>query len=228
MSPPDLDIEHLSESDLHALANAQETDWATLDLIVKYYLTEELLLQKVVAHPNVRKTTLNYIRLFVPALLAASLGLSQVSPEIFTPEAEEAFERERVVAISQLKIPEKIHLAMKGNREARTLLLKDPNRLVSLAVLESPKITDEEIEKVAQSKNMQEEVLRTVARNPAWIRRYPVIEALANNPKTPLSLSISFLKSLRGKDLERLSKNKGIPSALRNTAIKMLESKKTK
>ena len=225
MSVPDLDIEHLSESELHVLADAPETDATVLDLIVKYYLTDEALLQKIVRHPKVEKMTLNYIRLFASAALSLALGLSPADAAALLPTWEEVAEHERITAISQLSIPEKIHLAMKGNRQARVLLIKDPNRIVALAVLESPKLTDDEVEQVAQSKNTQEEVLRTIAKNLAWTKRYPIIEALANNPKTPLSLSIGFLKNLRGKDLERLSKNKGVPSALRNTALKMLQTR---
>jgi hypothetical protein len=221
----DAEIEHLPEEALYALAESPETDSATIDLIAKYFLTTEPLLKKIVQHPNVLPTTISYIRLFVAPAFLADLGFAPRSIAPLENEVEEE-QQERTRLVEQLKVPEKIKLAMKGNKDARTILIRDANRLVMMAVLENPRLTDEEVEKVAQSKNLPEEVLRAVARNAAWIRRYPVVEALANNPKTPLSLSIGFLKSLRGKDLERLSKNKGIPAALRNTATKMLVVKR--
>lgn len=198
-----------------------------LDAIAKYFLTTDPLIQKIVAHPNVEKTTINYIRLFVSPASLAFLGLSPrtvIHPE---PELEEMTHK-RVMVIGQLKTPEKIQLALKGNKEARTLLLKDPNRQVVMAVLESPRLTDDEIDGMAKSKNMSEEVLRTMSRNPAWMRKYPVMEGLVNNPKTPLPISLGFLKNLRIKDLERLSKNKGVSSVLRTTAVKMLMVKGVK
>ena len=222
---PRLDIEQVSESTLHFLAESAETDGALLDLMAKYFLTSEKLLQKIVSHPHVEKTTVNYIRLFVSPAVLSFLGLSQKTAFPSEPEIEEV-EQKRIMAIGHLRIPEKIQLALKGNREARVLLLKDPNRQVVMAVLASPKLTDEEVDGVAKSKNMSEEALRVVARNPAWVKRYSITEALANNPKTPLSISLGFLKHLRAKDLERLSKNKGISAALRTTALKMLHTRR--
>ena len=219
--PTDVDIEQIPEETLYAVAEDPKTDGATLDLIAKYFLTTDALIQKVVAHPHVEKTTLNYIRLFVSP---ASLAFSGLSPNAMPlPESDvEDISQKRVMAIGSLKVPEKIQLALKGNKEARTLLLKDPNRQVFMAVVASPRLTDEEVDNMAQSKNMPDEVLRAMARNPAWVRRYSVTSGLVNNPKTPLAVSLGFLKNLRAKDLERLSKNKGVPAALRTTAFKMV------
>ncbi len=225
---PRLDIEQVQESTLYFLAEHPDTDGAFLDLIAKYFLTTDPLIQKIVAHPNVEKTTLNYIRLFVSPASLALFGLSPKTATLPEPELLEEVMQKRVMAIGQLRVPEKIQLALKGNKEARTLLLKDPNRQVVMAVVESPRLTDDEIEGMAKSKNMSEEVLRAMARNPAWMRRYPVMEGLVNNPKTPLPLSLGFLKNLRVKDLERLSKNKGVSSVLRTTAVKMLTAKGVK
>jgi len=222
---PRLDIEQVQESTLYFLAEHPETDGPLLDLIAKYFLTTEPLLKKIVQHPNVEKTTLNYIRLFVSPAVLAFLGLSPKTAML--PESElEAVTQNRAVAIGSLSVPEKIKLALKGNKEARVLLLRDPNRQVVMAVLESPKLTDEEVDNIAQSRNVSEDVLRTMARNRVWVQRYAVTAALVNNPKTPLSISLDFLKHLRGKDLERIVKNKGISATLRTTAIKMLDKRR--
>lgn len=226
---PRLDVEQIQESTVYFLAEHPDTEGTMLDTIAKYFLTTDPLIQKIVAHPNVEKTTLNYIRLFVSPAALAFLGLSPRTAILSEPEPElEEMTHKRVMLIGQLKTPEKIQLALKGNKEARTLLLKDSNRQVVMAVLESPRLTDDEIDGMAKSKNMSEEVLRTMSRNPAWMRKYPVMEGLVSNPKTPLPISLGFLKSLRIKDLERLSKNKGVSSVLRTTAVKLLMAKGVK
>jgi hypothetical protein len=221
---PRLDVEQLQESTLFFLAESVETEGATLDLMAKYFLTTEPLIKKIVRHPRVLSATLNYIRLFGPASILASdvFPSSNVKETLSDPEILQ----KRVAEIEHLRIPEKIQLALKGNREARLLLLRDPNRQVALAVLSSPKLTDEEVEIVAESRNVSEEVLRTVARNAAWTRRYAVREALTRNPKTPLSFSMTFLKGLRQQDMTRLAKDKGVPAAIRTTAAKMLAIKR--
>ncbi|MBI3358678.1 MAG: hypothetical protein HY201_01010 [Nitrospirae bacterium] len=224
---PRLDVEQLQETTLYFLAENPATDGTVLDLMAKYFLTTEKLLQKIVQHPHVEKTTLNFIRLFVSPSSLAFLGFPEQTHVLLEPALQE-MEQKRVTAIGGLRVPEKIQLALKGNKEARTLLLRDPNRQVFMAVLESPRLTDEEVDNLAQSKNTSEEILRAMARNPAWVRRHSVTEALVNNPKTPLSVSLGFLKTLRVKDLERLSKNKGIPAALRTTAFKMVLKKGAK
>ncbi len=221
---PRLDVEQLQESTLFFLAESPETEGATLDLIAKYFLTTEPLIKKIVRHPHVEQATLNYIRLFGPASIfdSDSLPFSDFNDTLSDSEILQ----KRVAAIEHLRVPEKIQLALKGNREARLLLLRDPNRQVALAVLASPKLTDEEVEIVAESRNVSEEVLRTIARNAAWTRRYTVREALTRNPKTPLSFSMTFLKGLRQQDMSRLAKDKGVPAAIRTTAAKMLATKR--
>lgn len=220
---PRLDIEQLEESTLFFLAASPATDGPLLDLIAKYYLTSDALIEKLLHHPHLAETTLNYIRLFgPPGILPISehLDSSRTAP---IPEAE--IQQKRVMTIGQLRTPEKIQLALKGNREARLLLIKDTDRTVASAVLQSPKLTEEEVEKIAQSRNVSEDVLRIVSRNTAWTKSYSIRDALASNPKTPLAISLVFLKGLRASDLNRLSKDKGIPSALRSTAVKMVAIK---
>jgi len=210
---------------VYFLAEHPDTSGAFLDLIAKYFLTTDLLIQKVVAHPHVQQTTLNYIRLFVSPATLAFLGFLPKTPILPEPELEMEVVKKRVIAIGQLRVPERIQLALKGNKEARTLLLKDPNRQVVMAVVESPRLTDDEIDGMAKSKNMSGEVLCAMARNPIWMSRYSVMEGLVTNPKTPLPVSLGFLKNLRVKDLEKLSKNRGVPAVLRTTAMKMLTAK---
>lgn len=119
----------------------------------------------------------------------------------------------------------KVALAVKGNGEVRQILIRDKNRLIAAKVLENPRVTDSEIESFARSTNVSEDVLRTIGNTREWVRQPTVMKALLNNAKTPLGISLGFVKMLNRRELEGLSKNRNIPEALRNTARKMFKQK---
>ncbi len=134
-----------------------------------------------------------------------------------------------MIKISMLNIGQKIKLAILGNREARTILVKDPNRIVSKAVLKNPRLTDSEVVLISQSKIVNEEILREVAESRKWARLYQVKLALVNNPKTPPHMSINLIRQLREFDLRNLRWNRNLPGVISN-AVKqiMLERREKK
>ncbi len=140
-----------------------------------------------------------------------------------TPEARKETLLQR---IQHLTIGEKIALALRGGQEVRSILLKDPSKEVVLSVLKNPKMTETEVEMVAHSRNVPEEVLRAICRNREWTKNYNIIFALVNNPKTPPGLSVPFVTSLRTKDLVILERNKNVPEAVRAAAKRLLQSRK--
>ncbi|MEZ4546931.1 MAG: hypothetical protein R3B51_04085 [Thermodesulfobacteriota bacterium] len=123
------------------------------------------------------------------------------------------------IKISVLNVGQKIKLALLGNREARAILVKDPNRIVSRAVLKNPRITDTEVVHIAQSKIVTDEILREISDSRKWTRLYQVKLALVTNPKTPPHISIGLLKQLREFDLRNLRWNKNL-SGVVATAVK--------
>lgn len=125
------------------------------------------------------------------------------------------------VKIGMLKIGEKIKLAILGNREARTILVRDPNRIVSKAVLRNPRLTDSEIVLISQSKVVNEEILREIAESRKWARLYQVKLALVNNPKTPPHISLGLIRHLRDFDLRSLRWSKNLPGVI-TAAIKQV------
>jgi hypothetical protein len=127
--------------------------------------------------------------------------------------------------VQRMTVSEKVQFALHGGKDARSLLLKDPNRQVSQAVLGSPKITEDEILLIAQSRNVSDEILRTVGKNKEWLKNYSIRFSLICNPKTPLGISMSLLASIKGKDLGLLSKSKNIPEAVRIGANRLLAAK---
>jgi len=130
--------------------------------------------------------------------------------------------------VMEMSVGEKIKLATTGNKEARNLLLKDPNRLILAAVINSPKMTEEEIIKVCQSRNISDEVLRLIAGRKELLKKYQVKLALATNPKTPVPIALKLLNYVSETDLNNIAKNKNISSVVTRGARKLLEDRRKK
>ncbi|OIP64326.1 MAG: hypothetical protein CO150_03935 [Nitrospirae bacterium CG_4_9_14_3_um_filter_53_35] len=129
----------------------------------------------------------------------------------------------------QLMSPgDKISFALKGTKEVRMVLIRDPNKEIAMTVLKNPKITETEIEYFAASTNVTEEVHREIGKNREWCKKYNVIRALVFNPKTPVGVSLEKLPYIKDKDLQFLSKSKNVPSAVSTTAKRLMVNKKRK
>jgi hypothetical protein len=124
--------------------------------------------------------------------------------------------------LSSLSIVERMKLAMKGTRAQRAVLIRDSNKLVSSAVLSSPKLTESEVEAFAKMANVSEEVLRIIANNRAWTKKYSVLSALARNPKTPPAISMQMVPRLNDRDMKSLSIDRNVPEAVRLIARKFI------
>jgi len=127
--------------------------------------------------------------------------------------------------ISQLDIKGRIQLAMKGSKEERSILIRDGTKIVALAVLESPKITDSEVEKFANQKNVLEAVLRGISMKRRFIKQYAVLRNLTFNPRTPMDVSLGLIKHLLTPDLRNLTGNKDVSDTVRKLATRMFRQK---
>ena len=125
--------------------------------------------------------------------------------------------------LRDMSAAQKIALALKGNREARTALIRDSNRMISSAVLKNPRITDRELLSAAQNRASSDEVVRLICSNRDAIKNYQIRHALVSHPKTPLQTAIRFMKTLRQSDIRHLAKSKSISSALVNQAKKLVK-----
>jgi len=137
---------------------------------------------------------------------------------------EDSLSSERISMINRvmrMNMKDRMKLAMKGDREARNILIRDPNRIVAQAVVQNPKITEQEIEKIATMRTVPEEVLRLIAINRAWARNYQIMHKLAQNPRTPLSNAMTILTRLQTKDLLAMSKNRNVTEAIRKQAFRL-------
>lgn len=127
--------------------------------------------------------------------------------------------------IARMTVGQRVQLAMKGSKDERFVLIRDGSKVVSLAVLESPKLSDAEMETFASMKNVQQAVLRGIASKRRFMKQYSVIRALANNPRCPMDIALSMLPHLLVNDLRALSKNKNVSDTIRKIGLKMYKEK---
>lgn len=142
---------------------------------------------------------------------------------------EDSVSNERVSMINRILkmgMKDRVKLGMKGDREARNILIRDPNRIVAQAVINNSRITESEVEKIASMRSVPEDVLRLIAINRNWVRNYQIMHKLAQNPRTPISHVISILTRLQLKDLIGISKNRNVSDAVRRQAFRLSEARK--
>jgi hypothetical protein len=158
-------------------------------------------------------------------LIAGVLSLSSVQPRE-TAKAKELEKESLTQRIQKQSVSARTQLALKGGREIRGILARDPNKEVVLSVLENGKITESEVEMMARSRQSFEDALRKIAKNKEWMKKYAVVFALVNNPKTPPGISVPHVTDLKVKDLAILEKNKNVAEAVRSTAKRLLQVRK--
>jgi len=131
-----------------------------------------------------------------------------------------------VVQIQGMTIAQRLKLALRGNKDARQLLVRDPNRLIRRFVLDNPRMTDGEVVAIARSRTADEELLRTIAERREWMKNYQVRLALTTNPKTPLPIAMRQVATLGERDLRQLAKSRNVPQAVATAARRLLLEKR--
>jgi len=145
-----------------------------------------------------------------------------------TEEEEEDLETNLYKKIGSMPVSKKIKLALMGGAQARSILIKDSNKMVSASVLKSPRITESEIEGISRSKAVSDELIRMISGNREWTKSYQVKLNLVQNPKCPLSESMRLMNHLRDKDLRDLARSRNIPSQVAAQAKRLLARKEEK
>lgn len=158
-----------------------------------------------------------------PAKTASAGAAKPAMKKVKLPASEER--GSSLQKINRLDVKGRIQLAMKGNKEERSILIRDGTKLVALAVLESGKITDGEVEKFASQKNVLEAVLRAIPMKRRFAKNYNVVRNLVANPRTPIDVSLGLMKHVLVADLRNLASNKEVPETIRKLALKMFKQK---
>lgn len=164
------------------------------------------------------------------AALRALLGddASQFCSELIEDRDEELdaeAEGNLFKIIQNMNVMQKVKLARLGNKDARALLVRDRNKIVASAAIRSPKITENEVESFARARNLPEEVIRIIAANREWTRRYRVKLALATNPKAGIPTAMKFLNFLQERDLRSIMKSKDVATPIATHARRLLQKK---
>jgi hypothetical protein len=144
-------------------------------------------------------------------------------------EAQPVTEQDRAnmfLQIQRMSVAERMKLAMLGNKEVRSILIRDPVRTVQVAVVGNPRITESEVERISLSKTVDDEVLRVILSNRDWLKRYPIKVALVGNPRTPVKTSMRLLPHLREKELKDVARSRGLPNVVVMAAKKLLAERK--
>ncbi len=128
--------------------------------------------------------------------------------------------------VAHMNVVQRLTLALKGGRSERMFLIRDPNRLVQRCVLQSPRLTDTEVESFASMSNLPGETLRAISLTRSFMKSYSVVRNLVNNPKTPLDVSLHLFPRLTSTDLMKLCNNKNVPETLRSSAVKLHRKRK--
>lgn len=124
--------------------------------------------------------------------------------------------------ILTMGMAEKIKLALRGNKDARSILIRDANKLVRRLVLQNPRVSDAEVIAVARNRTADEELLRIIAERREWMRNYQVRLSLASNPKTPLVIALKQVGTLGERDLRLIAKSKNVPAGVAVQARRLL------
>ncbi len=234
----------LSESSLLLILDEQDLHPRIIDMFARLHFSKKKVAEKITLQQHVELNTLLFLRDkgIVPAQMSeqevvvrlptelakgkASLATEQVqeAPDV---DAEKDFQS-KYQMLQQMGISEKIKTALTGDKEWRSLLIKDSNKLVSGAVVKNPRVTEPEILAIAKSAIQNDEILRVICANKEWVKNYPIRKALIENHKTPLPIALRFIGFLLEKDLAALAKNKNVSSVLVNQARRLLIKSKQK
>ncbi len=148
-------------------------------------------------------------------------GIEALLDAVEAAEPDAAERQTLLQKLSRMNVVERVQMAMKGTREARSALIRDSCKVVQRAVLQSPQLTDREVEGFATMTSLNDETLRLIAANRKFRKNYSVTRALINNPKTPLEISLHLLPTITPQDLKVLATNKNVPDTLRTAASRL-------
>lgn len=195
-------------------------DPSIFEEVAKANLNRPEILALLLENPDTPDEVMQYVSsaLRVPVKPKSEIAKSHKPPEV---RSQGILQR-----IQKLNVAEKIHLALKGGKEIRTILLRDPNKEVSLTVLANPKLTETEVELIAKSRSVPDEALRKITKKKEWMRNYSIVFALVTNPKTPVGIAVPLVSELKTKDLALLEKNKNVSEGIRATAKKIVRARR--
>jgi hypothetical protein len=156
------------------------------------------------------------------------LRSGEAIPEPSSQDLEDVVKMTVYSRILRMSISQRVHLAFKGGKTERSILIRDRNRLVCAAVIRNPRIGDSEAEDISKMRNVDDEVLRLIAMKREWMSKYPILLSLIKNPKTPIGVVMPLLSRLGVRDLKNLIGDRGVSEVVRKSAKRMFQQKSEK
>jgi hypothetical protein len=200
-------VPHLSTLDIQALMDELERVVDSRDLVSALEKSSSVTLEQ--------KAQLNELLSDeTPDVAALTLAAEDL-------EMDEERRKTLLQQISAMTVAQRVKFAMKGGSDARRVLIRDTNKVVQRAVLQSPRLTDQEVEAFASMANLTDEILRLIGKSRNFRKNYSVVRNLLNNGKAPLDVTMNLLPMLNPMDLKKLTMNKNVPETLRTTAVKL-------
>jgi TusA-related sulfurtransferase len=222
-----LDLSVLSDELIEVLLLDSYAEPSLFEEIAQKNTHRPEVLRLVLNHPrtpeNVRQFAAQKLQVPVPHAAPSAVSAEQL------PEDENVREQRTqslLQRIQKMRVGERIQLALRGSRDIRSILIRDPNKGVMLTVLENHRITDSEIEIIAKQKTSHEEALRAIANKREWLKNYSIVLALVTNPKTPIPIAMKHVLSIRTKDLALIEKNKNVSEGVRSVAKRLIAARR--
>jgi len=202
-------------------------EFAAYNLAPSHKELRDCLLQNPSLSPPLREWIETIASLFAEAE-ASDSSEAALSAKGENPSGEEELQKRLtpLQKIQRMSALQKIKAALIGSPDERLILVRDPNKTVARAVLQSPKLSEREVENFASMKDVSEDILRTIARNRKFAKTYTVVRALVNNPRTPIDLGLPLLNHINEHDLKLLALNRNVSDVIRTTSEKFLKRKK--
>ncbi len=216
-------LQHWDAQELRRLLSSSSTPSAVLDFAVKHLgKGRHDILEALLQNPSLPDEVHSEIHVILLCEVEEE-GAGGGPSELDTRAIED---RETLIQrISRMNTVERIKLALVGDLEMRMILIRDANKLVARTVLQSPKITEAEIESYAGSTSVSEDVLRRIALSRGLMKKYNVMRALTSNPRAPIDITFPLLGRLKDRDMKGLSINRNVPEVIRSTALKMFRQR---
>ncbi len=217
-----------NSQELKQVLEAPATPLPVLDFAVGYLAPGNKDIQEgLLQNPQLPDDLREWVESLAIRPEAFSAAPSSLIAEAAADETEpkDAARQTLLQRIARMSTAEKIKVALTGSQEERLILIRDSNKIVTRAVLQSPKLSDQEIEGIASMTSVTEEVLRLIALKRKYMKNYSVVRALVNNPRAPIDVTMHLVNHLNDRDQKALSVNKNVPDVLRTIALKLIRQK---
>ena len=208
---------------VHVAANLTPDGIQALLDGMERFTSEPALIQAVVKNPNANAEQ----RMLLDELQKTAAPITELNADVAAAAEPDPVKRETLMQqVSRMTVVQRLMLALKGGRTERMLLIHDHNKLIQRCVLQSPRLTDSEVEAFAAMTNLPAETLRSISFMRIFMKNYAIVKNLVNNPKTPLDVSLHLMQRLTSSDLMKLTTNKNVPETLRSSAVKLHRKRK--